>query len=273
MSRLSRAAIARRMIGWSASRWLGLGFATTVLLVASAAIAVASSGGDGGRVRACVDRGTGVIRLSGARSCPRGSFMVAWDKAAPTGPSGVGGAPGAIGPAGPAGSAGRVGPTGGEGAKGATGATGAAGEVGATGPPGAIGPTGPAGASGPAGAAGPAGPSGAQGPAGSTGPVGPAGPIGAAGPSGPNTLPGLEMVHNSKVFISSSGGNSEYVTATCPAGKQVSAGGAHSTLPYAIITASDANGSSAWQAEYRVLPGFAPSGTPIVITAFAYCSE
>jgi hypothetical protein len=86
-------------------------------------------------------------------------------------------------------------------------------------------------------------------------------------------LPGFEVVHASKVFISASGGNSEYVTATCPAGKQVSAGGAESTLPYAILTASDANGSNAWQAEYRVLPGFAPDGRPIEITAFAYCSE
>jgi len=53
----------------------------------------------------------------------------------------------------------------------------------------------------------------------------------------------------------------------------VSAGGAKSDLPYAILTASDANGSSAWQAEYRVLAGYAPSGTPITITAFAYCSR
>jgi hypothetical protein len=264
--------MAKRMIGGFAPRWIRLGFATAALVIATAAVAFASSGGSG-RVRACVDRGTGVIRMSGARACPGGTFAIAWDQTAPPGPRGARGAPGDRGPTGPPGPQGRAGSSGGEGAKGATGATGAPGELGAAGPRGATGPTGPAGTPGPTGAAGPAGAIGAQGPGGSTGPAGAAGAIGPAGPAGVPTLPGLEVVHGSKVFISSSGGNSQYVTATCPAGKQVSAGGAESSLPYAILTASDANGSSAWQAEYRVPPGFAPDGTPIKITAFAYCSE
>jgi hypothetical protein len=270
MSRVSRTA--KRTIGGSASRWVRLGFATVVLVVAASALAFASSGG-GGSVRACVDRETGVIRLTGARTCPGGSLLIAWNQNATPGPRGSVGAPGDGGPAGPAGPRGGVGPAGEKGSKGATGATGAPGEIGATGPRGAIGPAGQAGTAGPIGAAGPTGAPGPDGPTGSTGPAGVTGASGRAGPAGPNTLPGLEVVHESKVFISSSGGNSEYVTATCPAGDRVSAGGAESDLPYAILTASDANGSSAWQAEYRVLPGFAPSGMPITITAFAYCSR
>jgi len=118
------------------------------------------------------------------------------------------------------GSTGPQGPTGPEGPSGATGPSGNTGTSGSAGPAGPQGPAGPIGPAGPQGPTGPAGPQGAAGPAGPQGSVGPTGP---QGPSGPAGVSSYEIATNVQTFTID--GSPVSVTANCPSGKHVIAGG------------------------------------------------
>ena len=130
------------------------------------------------RVRACVERSDGDVRVANYprhHRCRRGEVALRW---AVRGPRGATGAAGLTGPQGPPGP---TGPAGGAGPKGDTGAQGDVGPMGDTGPKGATG------------AQGPAGPQGDPGPKGATGPAGPSGTVKVmpiAGQVSPITLPG-----------------------------------------------------------------------------------
>jgi hypothetical protein len=108
------------------------------------------------RLRACVRRRTGIMRmLSGPRQrCRRGERLVTWNVQGPAGAPGPAGPQGTPGPGGPQGAPGPAGAPGPQGPQGAAGPAGAPGERGATGPTGATGAPGDRGPTGPAGPAG-----------------------------------------------------------------------------------------------------------------------
>ena len=123
------------------------------------------------------------------------------------------------GPTGPQGVAGPPGPEGPKGDKGDTGAQGAQGPQGEKGAIGLQGPAGPQGSAGPQGVAGPMGLQGAQGSMGPMGPIGPAGTQGAPG------ISAYERLVSDSGTLQMNPGVSSFVTAVCPAGKRVIAGG------------------------------------------------
>src|SRR5918993_1592024 len=144
---------------------------------------------------------------------------------------GTQGPAGPAGPQGPKGDKGDKGDTGTQGAQGVPGEKGPQGEKGVMGPQGpkgdtgASGPQGPEGPQGPQGPAGPQGSAGPQGVAGPTGPQGPMGPIGPAGPQGAPGFSGYERLVSDSATLQMNPGVSSFVTAVCPAGKRVIAGG------------------------------------------------
>ncbi len=114
---------------------LGMLTALGLAAVASAAIV-----GPDGVIRACVDEGSGRVRIVSERAaCGRRETPVQWNQVGPQGPAGV------AGPAGPAGEPGAEGPAGPPGPQGAQGLTGSPGAAGPPGPEGPEGPEGPAG--------------------------------------------------------------------------------------------------------------------------------
>src|SRR4051794_18345102 len=150
-------------------------FAAGAVLAVSAGLAYASIPEADGTFHACVNNGTGAVRLidpsaSGSLGhCLGNENQVSWNK---KGQNGAKGAPGAQGDKGATGAAGPQGPRG---------AAGPAG--GARGPQGDAGPTGPRGDTGATGAQGPKGDTGATGASGATGATGPEGDTGAQGPA------------------------------------------------------------------------------------------
>jgi hypothetical protein len=117
---------------------------------------------------------------------------------------------------------GTEGPTGPQGAAGPPGPEGPKGDKGDKGDTGAQGAQGPQGSAGPQGVAGPMGQQGAQG---STGPMGPMGPIGPAGTQGAPGISAYERLVSDSGTLQMNPGVSSFVTAVCPAGKRVIAGG------------------------------------------------
>jgi len=264
---------------------------TTAPALLALLVAVAGAGaamkpsGDGGRVRACVDRSDGEMHEATGAHCPGESYVVAWDAQPPAGPTGAAGATGHKGVTGTTGRRGATGPAG------TTGATGGRGEAGADGAPGATGERGPSGGVGPQGPRGLAGETGATGPRGATGPDGapgatggagapgeagergPRGRTGAAGPTGPASLAEAELATGSINYFTSTSGNHESVTATCAPGKKVTGGGAYSSeLAAWIQTEGPTAGEGGWNVTYVIRPGFAEGGKNARIMAVAYCS-
>jgi hypothetical protein len=125
--------IVRRPVGRFA---LGVLVSAFVLLGGAA---YARSGDDGGKITACIKRGSGALYLADSERCKNGDQRLAWN---------VKGQPGPAGPPGPQGVAGPAGPSGPPGAAGAQGAQGPAGPAGAQGASGPAGPQGPPGADG-----------------------------------------------------------------------------------------------------------------------------
>lgn len=155
--------------GWAAAL-------VVTLLAGSSAVA----GAAGGVINACVNNGSGAIKIVGpGDTCKNNETLLSWNQQGIQGPQGPTGPQGPQGPAGPQGEQGATGPAG------ATGPQGEQGEQGPAGPQGEQGEQGPAGPQGATGATGPQGPQGEQGPVGATGPQGPAGPQGPQGNQGP----------------------------------------------------------------------------------------
>lgn len=186
-----------------------------LLLLGGADLAGATSDGD--KLVACYSKDSGSVQMRGMSGlpsrCPRGYVRFTWSVVGPQGPAGP---TGPVGPAGPEGAPGPMGPQGLQGPSGPQGVTGPMGPAGPQGATGATGPMGPPGGAGTLGPAGPMGPTGPMGPQGATGPMGPTGPAGSSG------ISGLELVTASSAVNST---NTKIVTATCPAGKTVIAGG------------------------------------------------
>ncbi len=122
-------------------------------------------------IRACVDNGTGAIRIVvNFLKCTENETGLAWGSIGPRGPRGEIGPKGLVGLSGPAGPQGTQGDKGDQGTQGVQG------------------PQGPVGPLGPQGPQGEKGLRGAQGVQGPQGPVGPRGPQGPVGPQGPGVL-------------------------------------------------------------------------------------
>lgn len=172
--------------------------ALVAALALSLGSAVMANGHDSGTVYyACLKKGGNLtnVNTDGPPDCKKDT-AVSWSQTGPMGPAGPQGEQGLQGEAGPQGD---------------------------TGPQGEQGPAGNVGPQGETGAQGNAGSQGIQGPAGSKGDTGLQGPAGAAGPIGPAGLAGLEWVS-----VTSSRGDYDFfttVTASCPSGKIVIAGG------------------------------------------------
>ena len=203
-----------------------------------------------------------VARGNGATE--RASFFVTTNRpevlqgsAGPAGPQGV------AGPAGPKGDKGDKGDTGAQGVQGQQGPQGERGEMGPQGLKGDTGAIGPQGIAGPQGPQGPAGPQGSAGPQGVAGPVGPQGPqggigpIGAAGPQGAPGISGYERVVGDSGTLQMNPGVSSFVTAVCPTGKRVIAGGhelASSSSQQLGVTMSapfESTVMSGWRVNFR----------------------
>jgi hypothetical protein len=168
-----------------------LGVLAFALIAAAiwATSAVATSSATG-KINACVDKRTGVIRIHKHGRCFKRERKLTWNAAGTRGAAGVPGSrgpTGAQGAAGAAGVPGARGPTGAAGAKGDKGdkgTTGAKGDQGDKGDPGAKGDKGEKGDKGDQGETGPTGGRGPTGVRGVTGATGPAGPTGSTGPAG-----------------------------------------------------------------------------------------
>ena len=163
-------------------------------------------------------------RCSTARTCSRWRAATATSERATffvttNRPQILEGKEGPTGPQGAAGPPGPEGPKGDKGDKGDTGAQGAQGPQGEKGAVGLQGPAGPQGFAGPQGVTGPMGLQGAQGSMGPMGPIGPAGTQGAAG------ISAYERLVSDSGTLQMNPGVSSFVTAVCPAGKRVIAGG------------------------------------------------
>ncbi len=186
------------------------------------------------------------------------------------------GATGATGPVGPAGTTGATGPTGATGAQGpvgsagATGASGMDGATGATGPMGANGPTGATGTQGPAGSTGATGATGNTGLTGAPGPIGPMGPMGATGntgstgatgatgqpgatgatgstgATGPATTASCTWVTGTPGTLDATQGSTLTLSAACPVGTTVFAGGCDGFTSIAIGR-SRRTGNTGWE--------------------------
>jgi len=132
--------------------------------------------GSGDIIHACVDNGTGAVRIVSEHiECKAGETKLQWGIVGLQGPPGPQGPQGEQGPAGPSGIQGETGPAG---------ERGPAGPQGEPGPMGTQGPQGEVGPAGPKGDAGPQGPQGEQGPKGDTGDTGPEGDPGEKGDKG-----------------------------------------------------------------------------------------
>jgi hypothetical protein len=225
-----------------------------------------------------------VARGNGATE--RASFFVTTNRpeilqgtAGPSGPQG------AAGPAGPKGDKGDKGDNGDKGDKGDTGPQGAQGERGERGPqglkgdtgaPGPQGVEGPQGPQGPAGPQGSAGPQGVAGPTGAPGPQGAMGPIGPAGPQGAPGISAYERVVGDSGTLQMNPGVSSFVTAACPAGKRVIAGGhelASSSSQQLGVTMSapyESNVASGWRVNFR--NSLNAQLTNVQVRAYAICA-
>ena len=96
-------------------------------------------------------------------------------------------------------------------------------------------------------------------PAGQQGPVGPPGPPGSQGNPGQNGISGLEVVYETSAMNSDT---EKVVTASCPAGKKVVAGGGYAfNLTYpaevSIVASFPFNGSS-WRVVTHETDAYAP---------------
>jgi type II secretory pathway pseudopilin PulG len=194
------------------------------------------------------------------------------------GSTGTPGATGPPGPKGPTGSAGDTGPAGGIGPSGAngevgtpgtngqTGPVGVAGSNGATGEKGDTGAKGNTGKEGAAGTVGPIGPAGPTGPQGVQGPPGPVGATGVAGPSQPITIQTVSAASPNDVSQDKS------VTATCPAGSVLLAGGYHWTpaTPGITAIADEPDAANGWHVE--AIPDTFPGNSLWQLTVYALCN-
>lgn len=123
-------------------------------------------------------------------------------------------------------------------------------------------PTGP---TGPAGAPGPTGPAGPVGPAGEPGPIGPAGPIGATGPAGPVSFAALGATWVTATGTTPTG--RVQLTASCPTGQVVIAGGASHSNDLALLrNSAPTDDRAGWAVRFNAAA--ATSGTA---TAYALC--
>lgn len=170
------------------------------------------------------------------------------------------GQPGPTGAQGPQGERGEVGP------QGSKGDTGASGPQGLEGPQGPQGPAGPQGSAGPQGVAGPTGLQGAQG---SIGPIGPAGPIGAPG------ISGYERFVSDSGTLGMNPGVSSFVTAACPAGKRVIAGGhelaSSASQQLSVTMSAPFEGTvSGWRVNFR--NSLNTQLTNVQVRAFVVCA-
>jgi hypothetical protein len=216
-----------------------------------------------------------VARGNGATE--RASFFVTTNRpeilqgtAGPAGPQGAAGLKGDKGDKGETGAQGLQGQQGERGLQGLKGDTGA---TGATGPQGIEGPQGPQGLAGPQGSA---GPQGVAGPTGSQGPQGPMGPIGPAGLQGTSGISGYERVVGDSGTLQMNPGVSLFVTAVCPTGKRVIAGGhelASSSSQQLGVTMSapfESTVLSGWRVNFR--NNLNAALTNVQVRAFVVCA-
>jgi hypothetical protein len=109
-------------------------------------------------------------------------------------------------------------------------------------------------------------PAGQQGPAGPAGPQGPAGP---AGPQGANGVSGLQIVFESTVVDSDT---QKSVTASCPAGKTVVAGGGFAfggVFPDQVALVASYPSGNGWRVVAHELDAYVPNW---YARAFAICA-
>jgi hypothetical protein len=121
------------------------------LFIGGQTTAQVSGGGPTAQIFACVNNGSGAIRIVAQNAspssrvratCRNNESLIVWNVVGPQGPAGP------AGPAGLQGPAGREGPAGPTGPQGPAGATGPRGPIGVAGPAGPIGPVGPQGPAG-----------------------------------------------------------------------------------------------------------------------------
>jgi hypothetical protein len=191
------------------------------------------------------------------------------------GAPGLPGTPGTPGRAGLRGPVGPKGDTGAPGDKGEQGQPGEQGLPGLAGTNGDIGPTGPSGAAGDkgpkgdTGADGKTGAKGDQGATGDAGPQGPPGPQGDPGPQGPQGPPGLVNLQTGFAISPNNANDVKSVTATCPAGTSVVAGGYAILGPGSINITVEQTANNGWLVQ-------AQETTPVVtnwqLSVFSLCA-
>ena len=95
---------------------------------------------------------------------------------------------------------------------------------------------------------GPQGPAGAPGPTGAPGPQGATGPQGQPGPPSPAGIAGYEIINTHETLPLN---GSIEVTATCPAGKRVIAGGYVAPSVLDAASSSRPEGDTGWRVEFK----------------------